>query len=336
MILNDKHRGSLISIAMIVRNEEEFLPQCLESVADFRPEIVIFDTGSTDRTVEIANSFGAKVFEVEWTGDFAFHRNQALDKCTGDFVFYLDADEVVINTDVAQTLERLAGGGVPDLILVRETLAYPNGREVTVLAPRIFRRSAGFRFVHPVHERLDAENCDAVLSNVRIFHHGYLRQEDLEAKERRNLAIAMAMEDGPHAFHCRMRACFSLPDYDGVLEAATGLVSLRASPALTVEGCIHGAAAAYNLQRDDELDSFLEVARQVAPDSPDLHFMELLRAGRKYLRSLASGDSMAPGDFLRPWVFWHDVRQVHVLMETLVGKRSNVDKPSPALKDERS
>ena len=199
------------------------------------------------------------------------------------------------------------------------------------VTPRIFRRSAGFRFIYPIHERLDVEDSEAILSNIRIFHHGYQKRENLEAKEQRNLAIAMEMEDGAHAFHCRMRACFSLKDHEGMLQAARALVELRASPALTLEGCIHGAAAAYNLERDEEMDPFLDVAREVAPDSPDLHFMELLCAGRRYMRSLASGDSSSPGDFLRPWVFWHDVEQVNLLLETLVGKRRLVNRPSPEL-----
>ena len=134
----------LISIAMIVRNEEEFLPACLESLQDIRSyvEFVIFDTGSTDRTVEIAKSFGARVFQVEWTGDFAYHRNLVLDECKGEFVWYLDGDETVIDTDLQQTVHHLANDALPDLIMVRETLAYPDGKQVTIVTPRIFRRGA--------------------------------------------------------------------------------------------------------------------------------------------------------------------------------------------------
>ena len=80
---------------MIVRDEEHNLPRCLESVAGLFDEIVIVDTGSTDRTVEIARSFGARVFDFAWVDDFAAASNAALARATGDYAFWLDADDVV-------------------------------------------------------------------------------------------------------------------------------------------------------------------------------------------------------------------------------------------------
>ena len=80
---------------MIVRDEENNLPHCLESVRGVFDEIVVVDTGSTDRTIEIARSFGAKVFEFAWVDDFAAARNEALAHATGDYAFWLDADDVV-------------------------------------------------------------------------------------------------------------------------------------------------------------------------------------------------------------------------------------------------
>ena len=84
-----------VSLTMIVRNEEHNLPRCLESVCGLFDEIVIVDTGSTDRTAEIAGSFGARVFDFAWVDDFAAARNAALARATGDYAFWLDADDVV-------------------------------------------------------------------------------------------------------------------------------------------------------------------------------------------------------------------------------------------------
>jgi glycosyltransferase involved in cell wall biosynthesis len=72
---------------MIVRNEENNLSQCLASVAGLFDEIVIVDTGSTDRTIEIARSFGARVFDFVWVDDFGAARNAALARATGDYAF---------------------------------------------------------------------------------------------------------------------------------------------------------------------------------------------------------------------------------------------------------
>ncbi len=88
-------RRARVSLTMIVRNEEGNLPNCLASVAGVFDEIVVVDTGSTDRTREIAREFGARVFDFVWVNDFAAARNAALARATGDYAFWLDADDVV-------------------------------------------------------------------------------------------------------------------------------------------------------------------------------------------------------------------------------------------------
>ena len=84
-----------VSLTMIVRDEEKNLPHCLESVRGVFDEIVVIDTGSTDRTREIAREFGAKVFNFPWVDSFSAARNEALSHATGDYAFWLDADDVV-------------------------------------------------------------------------------------------------------------------------------------------------------------------------------------------------------------------------------------------------
>jgi glycosyltransferase involved in cell wall biosynthesis len=84
-----------VSLTMIVRDEEKNISACLQSVAGLFDEIVVVDTGSTDRTREIAREFGAKVFDFAWVDDFAAARNEALARATGDYAFWLDADDVV-------------------------------------------------------------------------------------------------------------------------------------------------------------------------------------------------------------------------------------------------
>ncbi|HYF75279.1 MAG TPA: glycosyltransferase family 2 protein, partial [Candidatus Nitrosocosmicus sp.] len=82
-----------VSLCMIVKNEEKFLENCLKSVKDFVDEMIVVDTGSADRTVEIAKSHNARVFYFEWINDFAAARNYALDQATGEYVLVMDADE---------------------------------------------------------------------------------------------------------------------------------------------------------------------------------------------------------------------------------------------------
>src|SRR5262245_717359 len=84
-----------VSLTMIVKNEEANLPDCLTSVADLVDEIVIVDTGSTDRTKEVAARFGARVFNFPWIDDFSAARNETLRHATGEWIFWLDADDRV-------------------------------------------------------------------------------------------------------------------------------------------------------------------------------------------------------------------------------------------------
>ncbi len=88
-------RPCIVSLTMIVRNEQENLPNALSSVAGLFDEIVVVDTGSTDRTAEIARQFGARVFDFVWVDDFAAARNAALARAMGDYAFWLDADDVI-------------------------------------------------------------------------------------------------------------------------------------------------------------------------------------------------------------------------------------------------
>ncbi len=97
-----------VSLTMIVKNEEANLATCLESVRGLFDEIVVLDTGSKDRTVEIARSFGARVFDFVWVDDFGAARNAALARATGDYAFWLDADDLIEASERVK-LEELIG-----------------------------------------------------------------------------------------------------------------------------------------------------------------------------------------------------------------------------------
>ena len=84
-----------ISLCMIVRNEEEVLARCLDSVRAAVDEIVIVDTGSTDRTKEIASEYTEKIFDYKWCEDFSAARNFAFSKGHMDYLMWLDADDVL-------------------------------------------------------------------------------------------------------------------------------------------------------------------------------------------------------------------------------------------------
>ncbi|MDX6661551.1 MAG: hypothetical protein QOJ55_2373, partial [Solirubrobacteraceae bacterium] len=189
--------GHTISLCMIVKDEEEMLPRTLEAVKPAVDEIIVVDTGSSDRTVEIAESFGAKILHHEWTGDFAAARNVSLEAATGDWIVWLDADEVLVAED-ADKLRKLAGQTWREAFYLVETNFtgdIEDGTAVTHNALRVFRNRPEYRFEGRLHEQM-AHNLPGFLAErvghtqVRIEHYGYLGVvRESKDKGRRNLEL---------------------------------------------------------------------------------------------------------------------------------------------------
>src|SRR5690242_15879497 len=88
-----------VSVALIVKNEERVLGRCLDSIKGAFDEIVIVDTGSDDATKEVARGYTDRIFDFAWCKDFAAARQYAFDQATGEWVAWLDADDIVTNAD---------------------------------------------------------------------------------------------------------------------------------------------------------------------------------------------------------------------------------------------
>ncbi|MGQ9866362.1 MAG: glycosyltransferase [Pseudanabaenaceae cyanobacterium] len=142
-----------VGLCAIVKNEERNLPRCLDSVKDWVDELVVVDTGSTDRTVAIAEGYGARVGYFAWIDDFAAARNAALALATQDWVLVLDADEVLVVRDEGWR-ERL--GVLPESIWACALDWFNVGaeREVGGTYLRLFRNSSTLRFVGAFHETI--------------------------------------------------------------------------------------------------------------------------------------------------------------------------------------
>ncbi len=191
-----------LSLCMIVKDEEEMLPRCLAAVAPAVDEIVIVDTGSSDRTIEIAHAHGATVIEKEWTGSFADARNASFEAATGDWIIYLDADEVLLADDISR-LRALTSRTWSEAFYLVET-SYTgelgDGGAITHNALRVFRNRPNYRFEGRLHEQI-AHHLPVYAtgrvgqSSVRIDHYGYLGAvRDAKDKSRRNLDLLKAQQ----------------------------------------------------------------------------------------------------------------------------------------------
>lgn len=188
-----------LSACMIVKNEERFIARCLQSIKNAVDEIVIVDTGSTDSTVEIAQSFGAKVYHHPWRNDFSEARNNSLHHASGEWVLYIDADETLEQKDIP-LLHELLNNDSYNAIFAAIYSELPDGCSKHYYT-RIFRRKKA-RFKGIVHEQLI---CDGNLkqSEIRLYHSGYnLSPEDMIKKHKRtgDLLTKQLEENPDHLF----------------------------------------------------------------------------------------------------------------------------------------
>ena len=182
-----------LSVCMIVKDEETFLEKCLRSLDWFYDELIIVDTGSTDKTKEIAARFGAKVFDFKWVDDFSAARNFSLEKATSEWILVLDADELIENKDDVKKLMTL---DFDAFTLVQKNFTYDkNNLEfvqakipvegyfgyIPVEVVRLFRNK-GYKFSGRVHELVD-ESLIAGKAKVGYSDAGILHLEALKGNE---------------------------------------------------------------------------------------------------------------------------------------------------------
>lgn len=141
-----------LSLALIVKNEEKVLARCLDSAKDIVDEIIIVDTGSTDSTVEIARRYTDKVYSFKWCDDFSAARNFSFEKCTRDFILWLDADDQIKPED-AQKIKALDLSN-KEIIISPYHYSHDEYGNTTSVVPRerIIKRSLGCQWREPIHE----------------------------------------------------------------------------------------------------------------------------------------------------------------------------------------
>ncbi|MEO0479524.1 MAG: glycosyltransferase family 2 protein [Planctomycetota bacterium] len=195
-----------LSLCMIVRDEERFLDDCLSRAKRFCDELVLVDTGSEDRTIEIAESHGATVIRSEWTEHFAEARQVALDHATGDWILQIDADEFLDpdQRDLLREAITKPGVGAYRLQLVDRVHEQP---PTPVRLLRLFRRFDGLRYRGRIHEQIgpalepELRSRDLAIADlsVRLDHHGAAPEiwKDRRKAERNQRLFELALEEDP-------------------------------------------------------------------------------------------------------------------------------------------
>ena len=194
----------LISAALIVRNEEQHLDSCLNSIQHFTDEIVIVDTGSTDTTVSIAQHYTDKIFTLKWQDDFASARNFALNHCQGQWILYIDADERLRQQNFSEVRQQLTESELIGCYL----WLHPTPRHTAYRDMRLFRNQPQVRFEGCIHENIwpalkryqKASNGKISYCELTLDHVGY--EGDQQHKYQRNLPLLLdkLADDPDHTF----------------------------------------------------------------------------------------------------------------------------------------
>ncbi|MBE9491262.1 MAG: tetratricopeptide repeat protein, partial [Bacteroidetes bacterium] len=199
------NKGS-VSLCMIVKNEEQHLGKCLMSVKPVVDEMIVVDTGSTDRTMDIARAFGARVYDFKWTNDFSEARNFSISKASGDWILVMDADEVISPTDYDSLRKIVRRSSPKSAAYLFETRNYTvlvntvgwvpnNGRYEEEQAGtgwhpsnkvRLFSNDSRIKFENPVHElvepSLERLNIRLRKASIPVHHYGKLSIDKVVSK----------------------------------------------------------------------------------------------------------------------------------------------------------
>ena len=177
------------SLCMIVKNEEAVLARCLDSLCDIMDEIIIVDTGSTDKTKEIAKKYTDKVFDYQWCDDFADARNFASSMAVGDYIYTADADEY-LDHENREKLFQLKKIMLPEIEIVQ--MLYHTPVELSTVynfeeeyRPKLYKRLRTFTWIDQIHETLRIDpvvyDSDIVVEHRPLTDHA---SRDFKAFER--------------------------------------------------------------------------------------------------------------------------------------------------------
>lgn len=229
------------SVCMIAKNEEKNIERCLKSIQHFDCEIIVVDTGSTDRTKEIAYQYGAKVYDFEWINDFSAARNFSISKASYDWILVLDCDE-------------WAEESTPEefMVLAREYPAYigrlkrknftPGGNQQRIyidMVERFFNRRY-YHYEAPIHEQLTPSTSQTPYAfeiPLTVLHTGYVgTEEELAAKRIRNMTLLQKElerhPDDPYLYFQMGQEYYCEDDYETAAEYYSKVLTFDLSPTL--------------------------------------------------------------------------------------------------------
>lgn len=307
-----------ISVAMIVKDEEKCLERCLKSVLEFFPEIIILDTGSSDRTAEIAQKYTKHVYHQKWQDNFALHRNKSFSYATGDWILQIDADEEIIFDDPSFVqqflafLKKLPKHINACALLLKDWRESENRFFAEHDVVRLFRNGQ-VKYKRRIHNEPVYKGDAAIIQNgIWLKHYGYdLTPEQVTKKAERTVTLLeLSLKEDPKdyaSYFYLMQSYASWKnDSKKALECADKYFSLRDEMISAGEdfnpSIFYSAAAICDISDDtDNKLKWMERGFQYNPDDLDLFWLQLMHGLKtenvKFIASGARGFVAAYEDY---------------------------------------
>ena len=229
------------SVCIIAKNEENNIERCLKSIQHFDCEIIVTDTGSTDRTKEIAYQYGAKVYDFEWINDFSAARNFSIAKASYDWILVLDCDEWAeeSNPEEFMVLAKKYPAYIGRLKRKNFTPSGNDQRIYTDMVERFFNRRY-YHYEAPIHEQLTPSTSQTPYAfeiPLTVLHTGYVgTKEKLEAKRIRNMTLLQKElelhPDDPYLYFQMGQEYYCEDDYETAAKYYSKVLTFDLSPTL--------------------------------------------------------------------------------------------------------
>lgn len=284
-----------LSACLIVKNEEANMAACLQSLVQSVDEIIVVDTGSTDKTKQIAKQCGAKVYEYAWTQDFSAAKNFALAKASGNWILFPDADEFFSDATRANIRKLITKYGKQyDALLVRMLNIDPDqeNKLLDYFYPvRIFKNDKGIRYEGKIHEELARQDKKKIKAyqlqptELEMIHTGYASSL-MQAKSERNLPLLLAqLAHDPQnpSLHAYLSDCyFTLADYARAIQHARLAIASNSTAIGYISRIYRRLIKALQCSGADqaEIKATMEAAMRRFPAMPDFHCEYALHAAK--------------------------------------------------------
>lgn len=267
---------------MIVKNEEKILPRCLDSIKECVDEIIVVDTGSMDKTVDIAKSYGAKVYYHAWENNFSLHRNQSLQYASGDWILWLDADEELEPNGGGKIRKMIAETDADAISVIVVSYFDHQTKEAWNNSKKLIKNNRGIHFEGMVHNQVRGNKSNAFCP-VKIYHYGYdLTPEQKRIKfNRTSNLLKQRIQEEPSEFrhHHDLAVCYqSVGKYKDALNEASHAIDMSSAQKKQYRGVILwsyfvAASCSFNLDRIDEAERYARHALDIYPDYLDAHYV---------------------------------------------------------------